>query len=165
MAKKAKVKKTNDERLLDQNNVAYQDLTLNWLTDHEGAMKQTQELGISNQAVVKTIVLQANKDPKDFLVVCLPIEDEINLKMVASELHKKQVHLADNKKLINITGYVHGANTPIGIKLRCGFPIYFDERLEQYPEIIVSAGKVGRSVKVTLADLVNLVEGTYIKVN
>ncbi len=77
---------------------------------------------------------------------------------------KKQVHLADNKKLINITGYVHGANTPIGISFKKGFPIYFDERIKEYSEISVSAGKIGRSVRMKREDLVSLVRGRYIAV-
>lgn len=165
VAKKKKVKKTNDERLLDQNHVAYTDLALDWLNDHETAKKQCIDLGIAPEHVLKTIVLNANHDSKDYLVVCLPIEEEIDLKMVAHELNKKQVHLADNKQLINITGYVHGANTPIGIKLRCNFPIYFDQKLQGATKIIVSAGKVGRSVLVELADLVELVDGKFIGVN
>ncbi len=98
------------------------------------------------------------------MVVCLPLEYEIDLKLVAQELGKKQVHLADNKNLINITGYIHGANTPIGINVRKGFPIYFDERIKDQPLISVSAGKVGRSVRLKQTDLIDLVKGKYIKV-
>jgi len=114
---------------------------------------------------LKTIVMQANNDAKDYIVVCLSLIHEIDLKLVAHELGKKQVHLADNKNLINITGYVHGANTPIGINIRKGFPVYFDERIKNFDDISVSAGKVGRSVRLKRDDLVSLVSGKYIKVS
>lgn len=74
------------------------------------------------------------------------------------------MHLADNKKLVKITGYVHGANTPIGISAYKGFPIYFDEQIQRFDEISVSAGKLGRSVRLKREDLVKLVKGSYIKV-
>ncbi|HIX01213.1 MAG TPA: aminoacyl-tRNA deacylase [Candidatus Ligilactobacillus excrementigallinarum] len=164
MAKKKKIKKTNEERILDEHGIAYEEKNFNWVGRGQAALEDAQSQGIDPDSLLKTIVLQANADEKDYLVVCLPVQAEINLKLVAHELGKKQVHLADNKKLIKITGYVHGANTPIGISAYKGFPIYFDEQIKSFNEISVSAGKIGRSVRLKQTDLVNLVKGTYIKV-
>ncbi|WP_282708729.1 aminoacyl-tRNA deacylase [Ligilactobacillus sp. Marseille-Q7487] len=166
MAKKKEkqIKKTNDERILDQHNITYQEMSFNWLTQGKNALAEAKSLGVEPKSILKTIVLNANNDPKDYVVVCLPLEYEIDLKLVAKELNKKQVHLADNKNLINITGYIHGENTPIGINIRKGFPIYFDERIKEFEQISVSAGKIGRSVRVKQSELVNLVKGKYIKV-
>ena len=44
------------------------------------------------------------------------------------------------------------------------FPIYFDERIKPFEVISVSAGKVGRSVRLKQEDLVKLVNGKYIEV-
>lgn len=166
MAKKKKQteKKTNDERILDQHHIAYEEVSFDWLGKGKDALLEAETLGVPSESILKTIVMQANNDSKDYVVVCLPLEYEIDLKLVAHELGKKQVHLADNKNLINITGYIHGANTPIGINIRKGFPVYFDERIKKYDLISVSAGKVGRSVRLKRDDLVNLVAGKYIKV-
>lgn len=165
MAKKKKqLKKTNEERILDENGLVYTELQFNWLAGKEEALKATAAEGISEESILKTIVCLGSDGPKDYLVVCLPIVSEIDLKMVARELGKKQIHLADNKKLIKITGYIHGANTPIGIHAAKGFPIYFDQRIKDQSEICVSAGKVGRSVRMQLSDLVQLVEGRFIQV-
>lgn len=164
MAKKKKLKKTNEERILDQHGITYQEYTFDWINRGNDALAEAEEQGVPAGSLLKTIVLNANQDPKDYLVVCLPLQNEIDLKKVAHELGKKQVHLADNKKLINITGYVHGANTPIGISFKKGFPIYFDERIKEYSEISVSAGKIGRSVRMKREDLVSLVRGRYIAV-
>lgn len=46
-----------------------------------------------------------------------------------------------------------------------GFPVYFDERIKNFDDISVSAGKVGRSVRLKRDDLVSLVSGKYIKVS
>ncbi|KRL83549.1 aminoacyl-tRNA deacylase [Ligilactobacillus apodemi] len=163
--KKIKEKKTNDERILDQHNITYREANFEWLTKHQSALEEAKAQGVDPKSILKTIVLQANKDPKDYVVVCLPIEYEIDLKLTAQQLQKKQLHLADNKNLINITGYIHGANTPIGISVRKNFPVYFDERIKPFEEISVSAGKVGRSVRLKQSDLVNLVKGKYIQVS
>ncbi|KRL38827.1 aminoacyl-tRNA deacylase [Liquorilactobacillus uvarum] len=164
MVKKAKVKKTNDERILDQHNIAYQETQFNWLTNGKNALAEAEASGISSTSILKTIVLKGSDDARDYLVVCLPLEYEINLKKIANELGKKQIHLADNKNLIKITGYIHGANTPIGINVRKGFPIYFDERIKPFEQISVSAGKVGRSVRLKQEDLIKLVKGKYLKI-
>lgn len=164
MTKKEKIKKTNDERILDQNHIEYVETNFDWINNGRDALKEAAALGIEAKSMLKTIVLQANKDPKDYLVVCLPLEYELDLKLIAQEFNKKQVHLADNKNLINITGYIHGENTPIGINIRKGFPIYFDKRIMDFDEISVSAGKLGRSVRLKREDLVKLVAGKYISV-
>lgn len=165
MAKKKKQpKKTNEERILDDNEIAYTEMEFNWLAGKQAALKEVQAAGLKEESILKTIVCLGSDGPKDYLVVCLPIVGEINLKMVARELGKKQIHLADNKKLINITGYIHGANTPIGIHAFKGFPIYFDQSIRDFTEVCVSAGKVGRSVRVELKQLVDLVEGQFIAV-
>lgn len=164
MAKQKKLKKTNEERYLDQHGVAYTEKNFDWVGRGQAALDDVAAVGVAVKSILKTIVLQANNDPHDYLVVCLPVEDEIDLKTVARELGKKQLHLADAKRLVNITGYVHGANTPIGIHANKGFPIYFDERIQEFSEISVSAGKLGRSVRVNREALVTLVEGQYIHV-
>ena len=164
MAKKKKIKKTNEERILDEHQIEYEEKNFNWVERGQEALEDAKSQGIEPKSILKTIVLQANGDSKDYLVVCLPVDSEINLKLVAKQLDKKQVHLADNKKLIKITGYVHGTNTPIGIYENKGFPIYFDEQIKCFDEISVSAGKLGRSVRLKQSDLVSLVKGKYIKV-
>ncbi|WP_010579659.1 aminoacyl-tRNA deacylase [Liquorilactobacillus vini] len=164
MAKKKKIKKTNEERILDQHHIKYQEMSFDWLNQGMTALAVAQTAGIDPKSILKTIVLEANGDDRDYLVVCLPLEYEIDLKKIAAQLGKKQVHLADNKKLVKITGYVHGANTPIGISFAKGFPIYFDQRIKSFTQISVSAGKVGRSVRLDQQALVQLVNGKYLEV-
>ena len=101
MAKKAKLKKTNDERILDQHHIEYVETHFDWINKGKDALAEAATMGVDPKSILKTIVLQANKDPKDYLVVCLPLEYELDLKLVAQQLNKKQVHLADNKNLIN----------------------------------------------------------------
>jgi len=166
MAKKKKQpKKTNEERILDDNQIEYTEMQFDWLSGKKRALEQVAKVGLKEKSILKTIVCLGSDGPKDYLVVCLPIVGEIDLKMVARELGKKQIHLADNKKLIKITGYIHGANTPIGIHAFKEFPIYFDERVKDFSEVCVSAGKVGRSVRLSLSQLVELVDGHFIEVS
>jgi Cys-tRNA(Pro)/Cys-tRNA(Cys) deacylase len=65
------------------------------------------------------------------------------------------------KNLVATTGYEHGANTPIGIYETKGFPIYISEIAKEQGTIIVSSGKIGRSVQLKATDLADLVHGTF----
>ena len=89
MAKKKKIKKTNEERILDENGIEYEEKNFNWVGRGMDALKDAESQGIDPNSLLKTIVLQANNDAKDYLVVCLPVQAEINLKLVAHELGKK----------------------------------------------------------------------------
>jgi Cys-tRNA(Pro)/Cys-tRNA(Cys) deacylase len=55
------------------------------------------------------------------------------------------------KELFNLTGYVKGGCSPIGMKKK--YPAYIDETAELFDEIYVSAGVRGMQVKLSLDDL------------
>lgn len=62
------------------------------------------------------------------------------------------------KNLEKMTGYVHGANNPVGIRQKHNFPIFIDLSALESKQIIVSAGEIGRSIRIdsqVLADFVN----------
>ena len=61
------------------------------------------------------------------------------------------------KDLEKTTGYIHGANNPVGIRQKHSFPIFIDESALQLETMIVSAGKsaiVFKSKPQLLADFV-----------
>ncbi len=62
------------------------------------------------------------------------------------------------KDLQKTTGYIHGANNPVGIWQNKKFPIFIDNIALEQDWIICSAGELGRSIKInaqTLADFVH----------
>ena len=61
------------------------------------------------------------------------------------------------KELKKIIGYVHGANNTVGIRQKHHFPIFIDSIALEKGQIIVSAGEIGRSIRINsqvLADFV-----------
>lgn len=58
-------------------------------------------------------------------------------------------------------GYVHGANTPVGIYEKFEYPIFIDNEAREQGDIFVSSGKVGRSIKLNAEDLATLVHATF----
>ena len=65
------------------------------------------------------------------------------------------------KNLEKTTGYIHGANNPVGIRQKHHFPIYIDERALELTEMIVSAGEVGHSIIISPQSLANFVQASF----
>ena len=65
------------------------------------------------------------------------------------------------KELEKTTGYVHGANNPVGIRQKHHYPIFIDQVAIEREAIIVSAGEVGRSVLIKAQDLADFVKAEF----
>lgn len=66
------------------------------------------------------------------------------------------------KKLAKTTGYIHGANTPIGIYFKEKLPIYLDDSMKGNEEIAVSSGELGRSVFLNPEDLARFCHAPFV---
>ena len=64
---------------------------------------------------------------------------------------EKSVSMLPSKELLNLTGYIHGGCSPIGMKKQ--FPVIIDISAQQFSTIIFSAGKIGYQVEVSVLDL------------
>ena len=69
----------------------------------------------------------------------------------------KKVSMIPQKDLEKTTGYVHGANNPIGIRQRHAFPIFIDQTALVAETMIVSAGEIGRSIRINSQELADFV--------
>ena len=68
------------------------------------------------------------------------------------------------KDLEKTTGYIHGANNPVGIRQKHNYPIYIDESALELEKMIVSAGEVGHSIIITPQDLANFVKANFVDI-
>ena len=59
------------------------------------------------------------------------------------------------KELLQLTGYVHGGCSPIGLKKP--FKVIIDSSAKNFNEIIFSAGKIGYQVEVELTNLEKII--------
>lgn len=145
--------------MLDKAHISYVPYT--FPTHQEGDVQQitTSAVSIDPHLVYKTIALAGNKTGPVIGVV--PVDERINLKKIAKASGNKKVELLPLKDLEKTTGYEHGANTPIGIHETHPYPIYIDTKAQNFDQIIVSAGKVGRSVGIKPDILAAFVNGTF----
>ena len=99
-------------------------------------------IGADYDTVYKTLVLKGDKT--GYLVCCIPVDAELDLKKVAKAAKDKKVDMTPMKDLLGLTGYVRGGCSPIGMKKK--FPTYIEETAVLYDEIAVSAGVRGAQI-------------------
>lgn len=152
MSKQTKLKKTLVEQILDKAHIPYTSWAINAL---EG--KLTEEL--NPHIIYKTLALTGDKTGP--LIGIIPITEHLSEKKLAKVSGNKKVTMIPQKDLQKTTGYVHGANNPVGIRQRHAYPIYIDEKAQILPSMLVSAGEVGRSVAVNPKELADFVRATF----
>ncbi|API72883.1 MULTISPECIES: aminoacyl-tRNA deacylase [Leuconostoc] len=157
---KKKMKKTLPEQVMDKHNVNYEPLNLNILDktpDERDAILET--FHVKHDDIYKT--LAAHGDKTGPIVAVLPITKHLSLKKLAAVSGNKKVAMLPLKDLQKTTGYIHGANNPVGIWQNKHFPIYFDLTAANLPYIIVSGGELSRSDKVNPQEVVNLIHSEF----
>ena len=83
---------------------------------------------------------------------------ELDLRKAARAVGEKSVEMVHSKELLPLTGYVHGGCSPVGMKKP--FRTVVDASAEGLATIIVSAGKIGRMMELSLEDLQRAVDFT-----
>ena len=157
--KKSRLKKTQVEQILDKNKIAYQQIEFPTFQDGDVRSLKVDHQGIDEHRIYKTLVLEGPTTGP--VVGVVPIDTHLDEKALARVSGNKKVDMVPLKKLVKTTGYVHGANTPVGIYEKHHFPIYIDTDAQKEDTIFVSSGQIGRSVELNANDLANLVHATF----
>ena len=157
MAKKKQVK-TNAIRIVEQKKIPYQEHTYTFSEDDLGAKHVAEELNQNEAQIFKTLVAVGNKTGT--VVAVIPSNQELDLKKIAKESGNKKVEMLHLKDLENLTGYIRGGCSPVGMKKL--FPTYFDQSALNFATIMVSAGKRGLQMQLSPNDLASLVRGKFV---
>lgn len=145
--------KTNVMRLLDAAKIPYE--TKEYPVDENdlSGSHAADLLGVDHGSMFKTLVLKGEKT--GYLVCCIPVDGEVDLKKAAKAAGDKKVEMLPMKDLLSVTGYIRGGCSPVGMKKR--FPTYVDPAAFQYAKIAVSAGMRGVQVLLSPKDLCDYV--------
>ena len=157
--KKARLKKTQVEQILDKHKIPYRQIEFPTVQDGDVRSMKVDHLGIDEHRIYKTLVLEGPTTGP--VVGVVPIDTHLDEKALARVSGNKKVEMVPLKKLVKTTGYVHGANTPVGIYEKHHYPIYIDQAAQAEATIFVSSGQIGRSVEVSANDLAQLVNATF----
>ena len=142
---KQKEEKTNVMRLLEAAGIPYRSMEYEVDEQDLSGIHVANQLGQDPDTCFKTLVLKGEKT--GYLVCCIPVAEELDLKKAARAAGDKKVEMIPMKDLLAVTGYIRGGCSPVGMKKR--FPTYIDETAELFDEIAVSAGMRGVQVLVS----------------
>ena len=156
----AKAVKTNALRMLDKAKIPYRTIEYEVDENHICGEDVAMKTGLPLEQVFKTIVLKGERN--GYVVFCLPVNKELDLKKAAAAIKDKRVELIAVKDLLKITGYIRGGCSPVGMKKK--FPTYMDYTAEQFEEISVSAGVRGCQMIVNAKQLIAYTESTLVNV-
>ena len=151
----------NVTRLLDARKVEY--IAYELPPEKLGALETAQLLGVEPALVFKTIVVRRAQSGKPLLVV-IPGNATVDLKLVAAALGEKKVHLPTEREAEALTSLQAGGISPLAL-INKGFQVVIDSSAQKYPEIHVSGGQRGLNIRLPVADLAKLTKARFADVS
>ncbi|HET1665124.1 TPA: aminoacyl-tRNA deacylase, partial [Streptococcus pneumoniae] len=124
----------------------------------EGELPQ----GYERDQIFKTLALLGDKTGP--IIGIVPITQHLSEKKLAKISGNKKVSMIPQKDLEKTTGYIHGANNPVGIRQKHNYPIFIDKIALDLDRMIVSAGEVGHSIIVAPQDLASFVKADFVDI-
>ncbi len=152
--------KTNAMRILLAAKIPFEVLTYEVDESDLSGTHIANEVGLPMEMVFKTLV--AKGDKTGYIVFCIPVDKEIDLKRAAQATGNKRVEMIHVKELLPLTGYIRGGCSPIGMKKK--FPTYFHASAAQLDKITVSAGMRGAQLLMDRGALIEFVDGELVDV-
>ncbi len=141
--------KTNAMRMLDSAHIQYHTYHYTVEDGHIDGVSVANKIGQPVESVYKTLLTQS---PDRGVFVCvIPVHKELDFKLCAKAFSQKSLALLPLAMITQVSGYVRGGCSPIGMKKR--YPTLIDETAKDISVIIVSAGRIGSQVALSPADL------------
>ena len=138
--------KTNALRILEQAGAKFETRTYDPdITDGVGVARTLGEVTYSEQSL-------------ENYVFVIPVSCTLDLKKAAKAVGEKSVHMILEKKLLPLTGYVHGGCSPVGMKKTLRTVI--DESAILFDTIFISGGRRGLQIEISLEELGKVVPFT-----
>ncbi|MCF8240620.1 MAG: Cys-tRNA(Pro) deacylase [Melioribacteraceae bacterium] len=149
--------KTNAVRILESVKIPHRVIEYNYNYNEIDAVSVAHKINAAPEVVFKSLVAQ-NSNHQIF-VFCIPGNFELNLKKAAAVSESKKIELVKVNDIFNLTGYIRGGCSPIGMKKE--YPTFIDETAQLFDKIFVSAGLKGVQIEISPIDLVELISGEF----
>lgn len=147
MARKA-LPKTNAMRALDAHKIAYS--TFLYAEAIHSADEVAALLGVPAGQVYKTLVVLA--DDGRHLLVMVPGDRELDLRVLARSVGAKSTHMALQREAERLTGLKVGGISPLAL-LDKRFEVYLDATAADLEELYLNGGQRGINLKLRVSDL------------
>lgn len=159
MAKNKEIK-TNAMRILDRMKISYRTHTYE-CEEFVDALQIADMLQLPYEKVYKTLVTTGSSG--NFYVFVIPIAEELDLKKAAKEVGEKSLSMLHVKDIHDVTGYVRGGCTPVGMKK--SYVTRIDSSAEALEYMIVSGGRIGTQLELKPEDLCRACDGAFADLN
>lgn len=155
MAKQKEIK-TNAMRILEQKKISFKHYTYECEEFIDGA--QTADLlGLDHKIVFKTLVTIGVD--KNYYVFVIPIDEELDLKKAAKAVGVKSLSMIQVKEIQNVTGYIRGGCTAIGMKKQ--YRTIISDLAQNLESMIVSGGRIGSQIELSPMSLCEVCRGEF----
>lgn len=148
--------KTNAMRLLDAAGLPYRCTQYDYDESDLSGLHAAGQIGMPPEQVFKTLVTRGDKT--GITVFCIPVGSELDLRKAAAVSGNKKLEMTHVRELLDLTGYIRGGCSPIGMKKK--YPTYIDETAVLWYEIAVSAGRRGEQIIIAPKTLIRFVEAS-----
>ncbi len=145
--------KTNAIRLVELAGIPCSEKFYDYDENDLSGIHAAQAIGMPEEQVFKTLVARGERTGIN--VFCIPVCQELDLKKAARAAGDKNMELVHVKELLNLTGYIRGGCSPIGMKKK--YPTFFDELCLLSEEIALSAGERGHQIIVPPEPIIQLI--------
>jgi Cys-tRNA(Pro)/Cys-tRNA(Cys) deacylase len=116
-----------------------------------------EKLAVTVQQVFKTLVVDTGHGV--LAVALVPVDQQLNLKLLAKALSVKKVAMADPVMVGRSTGYLLGGISPMGQKR--ALTTVIDTSAQGYASIYVSGGRRGLEIELKAGDLARVTHGWF----
>lgn len=151
----AKQIKTNAMRILERKKMAFLSFQYTGKEENTDGTLVARKNDRDTTLVHKTLVTKSIEN--ELFVFVVPIKKELDLKKAARAAGVKKIEMLPLKELQKNTGYVKGGCSPIGMKKE--YPTFLELSSESKEKVIVSGGKIGYIIEVSISNLMQATNG------
>ena len=152
--------KTNAVRLVEQAGIPCRESFYEFDENDLNGMHAAEALNMPAEQVFKTLVARGERTGIN--VFCIPVCCELDLKKAAKAAGDKNMELVAVKELLQLTGYIRGGCSPVGMKKK--YPTYLDETCILWEKIAVSAGARGHQMILNPQSLAQLISAELVDI-
>ena len=152
--------KTNAMRVLDQRKIAYE--VHEYSPEIHSAVEAAQVMGRSPECVYKTLVVMREALRAKPLLVMVPGDRELDLRVLAKSTSDKKLRMAAQKEAESLTGLLVGGIGALAL-LNRGFETWIDSAAQAHERICVNAGQRGINLELRVDDLMKVTGARWIE--
>ncbi|TVY11800.1 Cys-tRNA(Pro) deacylase [Paenibacillus cremeus] len=152
--------KTNACRMLDSLHIQYTLHEYEWDENQLDAATVAVKVGLQTSQLYKTLILKGDKS--GVIAACIPGDQELNLKALATASGNKKVEMVPVKDIQSLTGYIRGGVSPLGMKKK--YPFYLHASVTTMELVSISGGRRGLQIFLRGADLATASEGQLVDI-